>query len=123
MFILLQLIVFIDTEKSSRMLYSKTISNLLFFLVVELIFLHLRRLISRVACKADLLRFAQKFALCVFKKVVIGTYDAWIDASVSEVQKAMRTGKTLSQIDDVYDVSAKEFDRKYLPIKYGASGK
>lgn len=79
--------------------------------------------VKNAECLKDLASMAKDISKCVFKDVAEGSYDAWVAASAREVQRAMVAGNTLSKMDPKFDdVTARDFDRKYLPIKYGAKG-
>lgn len=59
----------------------------------------------------------------MLKEVAVGLYDNWIETSVREVQRAMNASNTISQMSEEFDaVIAKEVDREYLEITYGAKG-
>lgn len=66
-------------------------------------------------CVEALRSIPKKLVECVLKKVAVGLYNDWIEASAA--------GETIDRMDEDFDnILANEFDREYLAIMYGAKG-
>ena len=97
------------------------------FTVTEQVILNGQRFLRAAAgagkCVEALRSIPKKLVECVLKKVAVGLYNDWIEASVREVQRSITAGETIDQMDEDFDnILANEFDREYLAIMYGAKG-